>query len=175
MRAVHFGAGNIGRGFIGAVLQDAGYFVTFADVNKELIAKLRSSTGYSLIELGEAKKETHYENFEVLDSTADEAALIAAIGQADVITASVGTNILPAIAPVIARGIQARSSDSPLVIMACENAINATDILWSNILETLERLPKNIFFNFSNNLSLLISSDSSILFTSSSKFCFLFL
>ena len=146
MRAVHFGAGNIGRGFIGAVLQDAGYFVTFADVNKELIAKLRSSNGYSLIELGEAKKETHYENFEVLDSTADEAALIAAIGQANVITASVGTNILPAIAPIISRGIQLRSSDSPLVIMACENAINATDILSSKILETLERLPRNIFF-----------------------------
>ena len=146
MRAVHFGAGNIGRGFIGAVLQDAGYFVTFADVNKELIAKLRSSNGYSLFELGEAQKETHYENFEVLDSTADEAALIAAIGRADVITASVGTNILPAIAPVISRGIQSRSSDSPLVIMACENAINSTDILWSKILETLERLPKNIFF-----------------------------
>ena len=146
MRAVHFGAGNIGRGFIGAVLQDAGYFVTFADVNKELIAKLRSSNGYSLFELGEAQKETHYENFEVLDSTTDEAALIAAIGRADVITASVGTNILPAIAPVISRGIQSRLSDSPLVIMACENAINATDILWSKILETLERLPKNIFF-----------------------------
>ncbi len=146
MRAVHFGAGNIGRGFIGAVLQDAGYFVTFADVNKELIAKLRSSNGYSLFELGEAQKETHYENFEVLDSTTDEAALIAAIGRADVITASVGTNILPAIAPVISRGIQSRSSDSPLVIMACENAINATDILWSKILEPLERLPKNIFF-----------------------------
>tara|TARA_B110000977_G_scaffold176413_1_gene232113 strand:- start:57 stop:1199 length:1143 start_codon:yes stop_codon:yes gene_type:complete len=146
MRAVHFGAGNIGRGFIGAVLQDAGYFVTFADVNKELIDKLRSSNGYSLIELGEAQKETHYENFEVLDSTSDEAALIAAIGQADVITASVGTNILPAIASVIARGIQARMSDSPLVIMACENAINATDVLSSKILETLERLPKNVFF-----------------------------
>ena len=57
MRAVHFGAGNIGRGFIGAVLQDAGYFVTFADVNKELIAKLRSSIGYSLFELGEAKSQ----------------------------------------------------------------------------------------------------------------------
>ena len=146
MRAVHFGAGNIGRGFIGAVLQDAGYFVTFADVNKELIAKLRSSNGYSLFELGEAQKETHYENFEVLDSTVDESALIAAIGQADVITASVGANILAAIAPVISRGIQSRSSDSPLVIMACENAINATDILWSKILETLERLPKSILF-----------------------------
>jgi mannitol-1-phosphate 5-dehydrogenase len=146
MRAVHFGAGNIGRGFIGAVLQDAGYFVTFADVNKELIAKLRSSNGYDLIELGEAEKQTRYENFEVLDSTADEAVLIAAIGQADVITASVGTNVLPAIAPVISRGIQSRTSDSPLVIMACENAVNATDILSSKILETLERFPKNIFF-----------------------------
>ena len=59
MRAIHFGAGNIGRGFIGAVLQDAGYFVTFADVNQDLIDKLRSSDGYDLVELGEGKKRTH--------------------------------------------------------------------------------------------------------------------
>jgi mannitol-1-phosphate 5-dehydrogenase len=146
MRAVHFGAGNIGRGFIGAVLQDAGYFVTFADVNQELIDKLRASNSYNLIELGETKKRTQYKDFEVLHSTVDEAALITAIGRADVITASVGTNILPFIAPVIARGIESRSGDSPLVIMACENAINATDILSANILESMAKLPANIFF-----------------------------
>jgi len=146
MRAVHFGAGNIGRGFIGAVLQDAGYFVTFADVNQELIDKLRSSNSYSLIELGETEKRIHYENFEVLNSTAHEAALISAIGEANVITASVGTNILPFIAPVIASGISSRSSNLPLVIMACENAINATDILREKILESIEKLPKNISF-----------------------------
>ncbi len=140
MRAIHFGAGNIGRGFIGAVLQDAGYFVTFADVNQDLIDKLRSSNGYDLIELGEGNKRTHYENFRVLNSALEQDRLREAIGQADIITASVGTNILPFIAPAIAEGLNTRKSKAPLVIMACENAINATDILQAKIAE-LTTLP----------------------------------
>lgn len=37
MIAVHFGAGNIGRGFIGNLLYQSGFETCFVDVNSELV------------------------------------------------------------------------------------------------------------------------------------------
>ncbi|NLE19318.1 MAG: mannitol-1-phosphate 5-dehydrogenase, partial [Clostridiales bacterium] len=39
MRAVMYGAGNIGRGFVGALMSRAGYRVAFVDVDRELVAR----------------------------------------------------------------------------------------------------------------------------------------
>ena len=47
-KAIQFGAGNIGRGFIGAVLEQAGYHVVFADVNEQVVARINSDRAYTV-------------------------------------------------------------------------------------------------------------------------------
>ena len=133
MKAVHFGAGNIGRGFIGAVLQDAGFHVTFADVNQEILDALLQAGHYQLTELDSEAKTRTYSNFSALHSIDQLDELVAAIANADVVTASVGASILPRLASTIRAGIEHRTLGSPLVVMACENAVNATDILEKSI------------------------------------------
>ena len=88
--AVHFGAGNIGRGFIGAVLQDAGYFVVFADVNAGLIHALNDRGSYTLTELGAGSQKKTYTNYRALHSVEQRAELIGQLAKAEIITASVG-------------------------------------------------------------------------------------
>jgi hypothetical protein len=50
--AVHFGAGNIGRGFVGLLLHRAGYQVIFADVIDELIDALQATPSYRVLQVG---------------------------------------------------------------------------------------------------------------------------
>ncbi len=45
-KAIQFGAGNIGRGFIGLVLEQAGYHVVFADINQQIIDRLNADKEY---------------------------------------------------------------------------------------------------------------------------------
>ena len=47
-KAIQFGAGNIGRGFIGAVLEKAGYHVVFADVNEQIVDRINRDKGYTV-------------------------------------------------------------------------------------------------------------------------------
>ena len=48
MKAVHFGAGNIGRGFIGQLLHQNGFEICFVDTNAELIQQLNQDGGYRI-------------------------------------------------------------------------------------------------------------------------------
>ena len=133
--AVHFGAGNIGRGFIGLLLHEAGYDVVFSDVNATLIGLLDSTPSYRVIEAGAGGTEKTVTGYRGIDSSADPEALVAAIATADVVTTAVGPNILKFVAPAIAAGILARPvSAGPLAVMACENALGATDLLRAEVL-----------------------------------------
>ncbi len=134
MKAVHFGAGNIGRGFVGLLLHEAGYEVVFADVAAELIDQLAAADSYQVNEVGENPTVRTVDNFRALNSGTQEADVIAEIATADIVTTAVGPHILKFVAPVIAQGIAARAEGrAPLQVMACENAINATDLLKTEV------------------------------------------
>ncbi|KAI3556834.1 mannitol dehydrogenase domain-containing protein [Colletotrichum abscissum] len=134
-KAVHFGAGNIGRGFVACFLHNSGYEVVFADVADALIDKLNETPSYRVIEVGaEGTNENTITNYRAINSRTHEAELVEEIATADVVTCSVGPNILKFIAPVIAKGIDKRPSDlAPISVIACENAIGATDTLAEHI------------------------------------------
>lgn len=145
--AVHFGAGNIGRGFIGALLQDAGYFVVFADVNQPLIDSMNAIGEYRVIELDGAKQSHRYENFLALNTISDQAELLDWIARADLLTASVGASILPRIAPTIEAGLRLRVGKEKLIVMACENALWASEMIRNAMQDQEMAFDRAIFCN----------------------------
>jgi mannitol-1-phosphate 5-dehydrogenase len=134
-KAVHFGAGNIGRGFVAEFLHKSGYEVVFCDVMDSVIEQLQKSKSYKVIQVGaEGNSETTITNYRAINSKYHEADVIEEIKTADVVTCSVGPNILKFIAPVIAKGIDARPNEAtPIAVIACENVIGGTDILGGHI------------------------------------------
>ena len=148
---MHFGAGNIGRGFVGLILHNAGYEVVFADVNAELIDALAGSTSYLVREVGAGASTSTVDNYRALNSATHEADVIAEIATAEVVTTAVGPNILRFVAPVIAAALSKRDpSLPPLAVMACENAINATDRLRDSVVDSIENpsdLHRAVFAN----------------------------
>jgi mannitol-1-phosphate 5-dehydrogenase len=134
--AVHFGAGNIGRGFVGLILHRAGYEVVFADVVDELIDGLKRTPSYRVKEVGLDSREEVVDNYRAVNSRRDEPAVVDEIASADIVTTAVGPTVLKFIAPVIAAGLRQRPGDAaPVAVMACENAVNATDVLAGHIRE----------------------------------------
>ncbi|CAN5271509.1 mannitol-1-phosphate 5-dehydrogenase [soil metagenome] len=131
--AVHFGAGNIGRGFVAQFLHESGYEVVFADVSEELIGALQDRDNYRVIEVGEGAQTKTVDNYRAINSKTHEADVIAEIAAADIVTTAVGARILQFVAPVIAKGLAARTNPEPLVVIACENAIGGTDILAAEV------------------------------------------
>ncbi len=129
-KAVQFGAGNIGRGFIGALLSQAGYHVVFADVAKAIIDKINTDKTYTVHVMDVQCEDQPIQNISGVDSTKPEA--VDVIAEAELVTTAVGLVILPRIAPTIAAAIEKRRQagiKTPMNIIACENAIRASSQL----------------------------------------------
>ena len=137
-KAVHFGAGNIGRGFIGLLLSQAGYHVTFVDVAAPLVDDINTLGKYNVQIFGEAEK-TLVENVSAINSNENLDALLDAIVEADIVTTAIGPNILKFIAPNIAKGLTKRVAvnKTPLNIIACENMVGGSTVLKNFVYENL--------------------------------------
>jgi mannitol-1-phosphate 5-dehydrogenase len=137
MKAVHFGGGNIGRGFVAEFLHKSGYEVVFADVQDQLINEFQRRPSYTVTEVGtEETRSFEITNYRAINSKDNEADVVKELSTADLVTCAVGPNILKFIAPVIAKGIDARDESlKPIAVIACENAIGATDTLKEFIVE----------------------------------------
>ena len=87
-KAIQFGAGNIGRGFIGGLLSNAGYHVVFADVNMTIIDRINADKKYTIYVKDVESSEQIITDISGVDSTKPE--VIREIKDAEIITTAVG-------------------------------------------------------------------------------------
>ena len=140
MKAVHFGAGNIGRGFIGEVLYKNGVEVVFVDINKEVIDALNERQAYEIELAAPESERIAVANVRGVNNHTDPELVAKEIVDADIITTAIGPNVLPFIAPLIADGLKLRLTDNnhaPIDVIACENMIGGSEILKEYVVKDL--------------------------------------
>ena len=157
MKALIFGAGNIGRGFIGQILKVNCYDLIFADISDKIIDEINLKREYNVYFASNDEKSIRISDVIGIHNLKDMERLKEAIRIADLITTSVGPNILPIIAKTISDGIKERLSKENIEffnIMACENAIGATDTLKKNLylhLDEEEKVKAEKYIGFPNS------------------------
>ncbi|MBQ8359521.1 MAG: mannitol dehydrogenase [Oscillospiraceae bacterium] len=130
MKAVMYGGGNIGRGFIGALLSQSGYEVTFIDIAEPVISALQENRRYPVrVVSTEGYEDIWVENVTAVNGNLPEAA--EAIANCDIMATAVGARILKFIVPNIVAGLRQRwaMDKAPLNIIICENLNDANKAL----------------------------------------------
>jgi len=135
---LQYGAGNIGRSFIGALFARAGYEVVFVDVNPVVLEALNRDRRYKVEIHDTPPSEFQVEGVRAVDGR-DVEAVAKEIATADLMGTAVGPNILPRIFPVIARGLIQRLAQGrpPLDIIIAENLRHASGVLAAGLQENL--------------------------------------
>jgi len=131
-KAVMYGAGSIGRGFIGQILHDSGYHVVFIDVNAKIVDTLNKEGCYTQVVVGNGKTTKRIiDNVRAVNGK-DTGSVLMEIADCDLMAVSVGASVVRQIIPLIAEGISIRMKQPhrrPLNILICENIKSAHIVL----------------------------------------------
>ena len=128
---IMYGAGNIGRGFIGANMSKSGYKVGFIDINKEIIDRLNADKSYPInIVDGNSNTEELIENVYGIDG-GDISTVVEEIASCDLMAVALGANVLKFTTNPLAKAIERRKEQGkpPLNIIICENLLHADKYL----------------------------------------------
>lgn len=130
MKAIMYGAGNIGRGFIGQKFYLSGYHTTFIDVNADVVNAINEKGEYPIYFTRTDKYVPELvKNVSAINGK-DNEAVVDAIAGCDIMATALGVNVLPFVAPLIAQAVVKRAADNrPLNILICENLIGSNEYL----------------------------------------------
>lgn len=134
MKAIIIGAGKIGRGFIGQVLYQSGYTLTFIDTSGPLVEELNRMKQYPVTVLGADEQEMMIEKVKAFK--VDDPEAVFEFTEASIVTTAVGPSVLIKTAGYVSAGIKARFAKkitSPLTIVACENMESGTTVLFREV------------------------------------------
>lgn len=139
-KMIQIGAGNIGRACVGRLFHEAGYEVYFSDINTELLSLISDKKYYNIRMVGKDVDKTI--KIDKVDKVPDdEESLLKLFDDIEIITTAVGVNILPKIAPFVAKAINRRfdlKNDKPLNVIACENTTGASSKLKESVYALLK-------------------------------------
>ena len=136
---VIFGAGKIGRSFIGQLFGRSGYEVVFVDIDPVIIAALNERKSYPIVIKGDKKEHILVTNVSAI-SGLDKVRVAETISDASIMAVSVGKNALGKVIPVVAKGLIYRfnkNSEQPLDIIIAENIRSGGEFIRQRLLEYL--------------------------------------
>ncbi len=128
-KIVIFGAGKIGRSFIGQLFSRGGYEVVFIDIFKPVIEALNARNNYNVIIKAEKEYVLNIKNVRGVFA-GDKQKVIDEITTAGIVAVSIGQNGLPAIMPLIAKALINKFEQNnalALDIIIAENLRNASE------------------------------------------------
>ncbi|MSS84646.1 mannitol-1-phosphate 5-dehydrogenase [Actinomycetaceae bacterium WB03_NA08] len=125
--AVIFGAGAVGRGFIGEIFNEAGLEVVFIDVDQALLDELARDGSYTHITVDKGTRDSKTIAPVKAIHSENEQAVGIAISHAEIAATCVGPRALPAVCRTIARAVRLRVNQGrpPLNLLLAENLHDA--------------------------------------------------
>ena len=138
-KIVIFGAGRIGRSFIGQLFGCSGYKVVFVDVDTEIVRLLNERKSYRVVIKDEKVEEIIVPNVSAISSS-HLTEVIESVCSAGITAVSVGKFALEKVIPVIAEGLVMRHKHNPyfpLDIILAENMRSAAEFTKNELLNQL--------------------------------------